>query len=144
MLKTVWLYINDMSNGLISTITLMGNPAIWWVGFSLMISAFWRGVKNGEKPFLYLSILYIFQLIPYSLISRNLFLYHYYLNVPIIILAISGMIYDSWKNSTEKKFIIIYLSIVAAIFFIFYPVISGLPIPVWYRDLLRFNKNWIF
>ncbi len=33
----VWLQSASMSNGLNSTIVVMGNPAIWWVGFAAIL-----------------------------------------------------------------------------------------------------------
>ena len=38
----------------------------------------------------------------------------------------------------------IYMAIVLALFILFYPVLSGLPIPLWYGHLLKWMPTWWF
>jgi dolichyl-phosphate-mannose-protein mannosyltransferase len=38
----------------------------------------------------------------------------------------------------------VYLAVVLALFILFYPVLSGLPIPLWYERLLKWMPSWWF
>ena len=138
MLKPVWLYFRELPGGMVSTISAMGNPLIWWIGLPLILAAIWRGLKKGEKPFLFIGILYVFQLIPFTFISRPLFLYHYYINVPIMILGIAGFLSESWLNMKNRKLIILYLISTIIVFYLFYPLISGSSISIEYERILKF------
>lgn len=139
--RPLWLYFEQLSGGLVSTIAAMGNPILWWFGLSSILIAFWRGLKNRGGPYLYIGLIFVFQLLPYDLIPRCTFIYHYYPNVPMLVLASAGLLDESWKNQMKKYIVLIYLIAVAAAFIIFYPVISGYPIPSWYRDSLRWLRS---
>ena len=45
----LWLDVTySLPNNLISTITVMGNPAVWWVGFFLMLVLTERAIRGNE------------------------------------------------------------------------------------------------
>ena len=142
--RPLWLYSSNLPNGFVSTIVVMGNPVIWWVGFPLILLTLWRGIEDKELTGLFLGGIYVFQLLPYLLISRVLFIYHYYMNVPILILTLVGFLSVAWNKRKTRFLAVGYLIFVPVVFILFYPVISGFPIPLWYRDLLKVFNNWIF
>jgi dolichyl-phosphate-mannose--protein O-mannosyl transferase len=122
----------------------MGNPVIWWVGPPIILLALWNGLKKRESPYLFIGVLYMFQWIPYAFISRSLFIYHFYPNVPITVIALAAALSGSWSKPRERKFVIIFIAATLAVFIIFFPVISGLPVPVWYTQYLRLFRSWIY
>jgi dolichyl-phosphate-mannose--protein O-mannosyl transferase len=142
--RPLWLYFEQLPRGLVSTIVAMGNPILWWFGLSSILIAIWRGAKNRGGPYLNIGLIFVFQLLPYALIQRCTFIYHYYPNISMLVLASAGLLDESWKNQRKKYAVLIYLMAVAAVFVIFYPVISGYPIPSWYRDSLRWLRSWAF
>lgn len=159
MLKPLWLYSNPL-NGVVSTIVMMGNPLIWWgaipalVGVgAVAVAARLRKSAPGD-PFIALFIIvpYLFQWLPYLLISRILFIYHFLANVPFLILAVTYWLHLPFvKPSTSRRrdlllrgLVIAVLITVAALFFIFYPVISGYPVGSSSKEQLRWLSNWTF
>lgn len=142
-IKPVWLYYRELSGGVVSTITAMGNPVLWWCGFPIVLLALWKGVKERKMTFLFLGTIYISQWLSYILIPRCLFLYHYYPNVPILALASAGVFNESWNNPKSRKLIIIYLILTASLFILLYPLISGYPIPDIYSEIPRWFNSWI-
>jgi dolichyl-phosphate-mannose--protein O-mannosyl transferase len=143
ILVPLWLYIKELPGGMISIISAMGNPVVWWTGLIAVISATVDGAKR-KWPYLFLGILYFSQLLPYALISRYLFIYHYYAEVPILCLAIAGLVHEMWYKPQQKKYVIILIVATCIMFAIFYPVISGYPIPQWYDSYLRWFRGWTF
>jgi len=143
-IRPVWLYFEQLPSGIVSTITAMGNPIIWWSGLSFVLIALWRGLKKRSSPYLYIGLIFLFQWLPYAPISRPLFIYHYYPNVPVLILASAGLLAESWRDRRNRYFVLIFLIVSAAAFVLFYPVISGYPIPSWYRESLRWIRSWAF
>lgn len=157
MLKTLWLFSNTVNGSTVSTIVLMGNPAIWWGGVLALIAVaakFLRGAmkkKVQEQDYDYLCsfilISFILLWIPYALITRTLFIYHFVPAVPFMIFAITyGMKELQQKVSTGKfvAVITVILIVTAVLFCLFYPVISGYPVAVEYKDSLRWLEGWVF
>jgi dolichyl-phosphate-mannose-protein mannosyltransferase len=142
--KPLWLYFQALPNDMVSTITAMGNPVIWWIGFPIILLTLWKGIKERELPYLFIGILCMSQWIPYAFISRSLFIYHFYPNIPITVIALAATLSESWSKPRERKLVIIFLTATLAVFTIFFPVISGLPVPVWYTQYLRLFRSWIF
>ncbi|MHC1610051.1 MAG: phospholipid carrier-dependent glycosyltransferase [Candidatus Methanospirareceae archaeon] len=154
MLKPLWLYSNTV-NSTVSTIVLMGNPAIWWGGIPALIligAKFLRdAVKSsvGVQDYLCLFILIPFILLwlPYALITRILFIYHFVPAVPFMILAITYWMNELQEKASKGEFIAVItviLILTAVLFCIFYPVISGYPVAIEYKESLRWLEGWIF
>jgi len=144
MTRPVWLYVSNLPNGIVSTIADMGNPAIWWIGFASVIIAAWEGFRTKSYLCLFIVTIFLFQWVPYVLISRVLFLYAFYSNVPIMILATTYFINKSWKTRQGKILVLTYLIVVALLFAVFYPVISGVPAPDYWREGLKWLRSWVF
>ena len=142
--RPVWLYVANLPNGMVSTIASMGNPAIWWAGLFFIILAVLKMIEKRDKVCLFIVVLFLFQWLPYAIITRCLFLYHFYINVPFMILAITYFVNKYWNERGEKIFILIYLLVTAVFFALFYPVISGHPISYSWKEFLRFFRGWAF
>ncbi len=149
-----WFQVAYLPDGLKSTITLLGNPAVWWVGFGAMIGLTVVYVPKIIKkrsfqikenlPALFLIAFFFIQWLPYAFISRALFIYHFYVNVPFLCLATAFFISKYWSNKYVKLLTVIYFALVAGLFVLFYPVISGMPTSPSTIDSLRWLKGWVF
>jgi dolichyl-phosphate-mannose-protein mannosyltransferase len=156
MLKPLWLYVSTLQNNVTSTITLMGNPPGWWVGFACIItisvfalvkivaSAGKRLIQNVGLPSIFIITFFFFQWVPYMLISRVTFIYHFYLNVPFLSLAAAYFISKHWSNKWAKLAALAYFAGVVALFALFYPVISGAPASNSFIDSLKWLNGWTF
>ena len=128
---------NRLPGDAYSGISALGNPVLWWVGLVAIILSILDAAKL-KWPHLFLGALYLAQLLPYALISRYLFIYHYYAEVPLLALATAGLTHELWNNPKQRKYVIMLVTIAAVAFAVFYPVISGQIFPHWYIDYLRF------
>jgi len=143
ILVPLWLYVRKLPEDMVSTISAMGNPIVWWGGLVAVIIAIVEGFRR-KWPYLFLGVLYIFQLLPYALILRYLFIYHYYAEVPILCLAIAGLVHEIWYKPGQKRYVVILIVTACVLFAAFYPVISGYPIPAWYSNYLHWFRGWQF
>jgi dolichyl-phosphate-mannose--protein O-mannosyl transferase len=91
-----------------------------------------------------LVVVFFFQWVPYILISRVVFIYHFYTSVPIMCLATAFFISKYWSNRWVKILTVAYFAIVVALFVLFYPVISGVPTANSTIDSLKWVKSWVF
>jgi dolichyl-phosphate-mannose-protein mannosyltransferase len=155
MLKPLWLYVSTLPNNVTSTIVLFGNPLVWWIGFTCIItlSVFVlveivraSGKRLGEVglPAIFLSAFFFFQWVPYMLISRVTFIYHFYVNVPFLCLATTYFISKYWSNKWVKMAAIAYFTGVVALFGLFYAVISGMPASDSWIGSLKWFSGWVF
>jgi dolichyl-phosphate-mannose--protein O-mannosyl transferase len=149
----VWLESASLTNGLNSTIVVMGNPAVWWVGFAAVIAltVFYvpkifskRFNLKNNLPAIFIIVFFFFQWLPYVLISRVVFIYHFYSNVPFLCLAPAFLISKYWGNKWVKISAIAYFALVIALFVLFYPVISGAPTSTSTVNSLKWFGSWLF
>jgi dolichyl-phosphate-mannose-protein mannosyltransferase len=142
--RPVLLSVSDLPGGLISTIVAMGNPAIWWIGFTSVVLAAVEGIRKKNSVCMFIVTIFLFQWLPYALVSRVLFLYYFYFNVPILILATAYFLNRFWNTKRGKTIVLTYLIAVVVLFAIFYPVISGTPVPYSWKDGLKWFESWVF
>jgi dolichyl-phosphate-mannose-protein mannosyltransferase len=155
LLRPLWLYVSTLPNNITSTIALMGNPLVWWVGFACIIGistfalvtilkASGKRFDKVSLPALFIVVFFFFQWVPYILISRVTFIYHFYVNVPFLCLAAAYFISKYWSSKWVKLVAIAYFAAVVALFALFYPVISGTPAPTSSIDSLKWLNGWAF
>ena len=142
-LNPLWLYTRRLPGGMLSTISAMGNPVLWWVGLCAIIVSLVDGYQR-KWPHLFLGALYVSQLLPYTFISRYLFIYHYYAEVPLLALATAGLVHELWYKPGQRKWIVLLFAVAIAFFTMFFPVISGMVIPEWYSGYLHWFRDWRF
>jgi dolichyl-phosphate-mannose--protein O-mannosyl transferase len=207
----LWLAISNLPNNVHSTIAVMGNPAVWWVGFASMIavteramrgkelwkmlilnlkeitvkslklvSHFWKKLvgrlwscekkipifsnifelimkrdilkqqttetASGEYDLtaIFIAVVFFFSWIPYVLISRLTFIYHFYVSVPFLCLASAYFINKYWNTKWGKIAAVAFFVSVVVLFGLFYPVISGVPEPTSLIDRLKWFPSWYF
>ena len=144
----VWMPLLDandaVSDTLVSSVSCMGNPAIWWAGIpcSLFVLYRWLGKRDQKAGFLFLS--YAAQYVPWMSIGRITFIYHYFPAILFVMLMIGyTMDYAVGRIRYGKKAVILYLITAILVFALFFPVISGLPVSKQWGLHLRWLKDWI-
>jgi len=139
-------YYRQEHDGLMSTINAFGNPAIFWTGIVAIFYLVYATVirKSLEASFILFSFLGLY--LPYVFVGRLMFIYHFYYAVPFIMLAIVYMFRDVMLRFTIlHKLFWVYLAIVAGLFLVFYPVLSGYEVDKSYVDQwLRWSSGWWF
>ena len=139
--KPVWYYDGKVAEGMVSSIALHSNPFIWWTGIIAMLYAVKEMIveRSKEYSFLVLGILAVY--VPYMLVPRIMYLYHYFPVVPLMILAIVGLI-EKLDEASEKPVYLWYAIIAVAVFLFCYPIYSGFLIPEQYAYLISLGGVW--
>lgn len=144
----IWMPLLDANDAVnatqVSAVSCMGNPAIWWVGIPCELYVLFRWIFKRDKKAGFLCISYLAQYVPWMSISRITFIYHYFPAILFVILMMGyTMMHIKEHFSWGKKAITIYMAIAILCFFVFFPVISGLPVDLEYGLHLRWLKDWI-
>jgi dolichyl-phosphate-mannose-protein mannosyltransferase len=149
----VFLQLANLPNGMESTIVLLGNPAVWWVGFAALIALTVFGITKvvakrfslkDNLPILFLVVVFFFQWLPYMAITRVLFIYHFYVSLPFLCLASAFLISKYWSKKWVKVLAVVFFALTVAVFVLFYPVISGAPESSSTIASLHWFKSWVF
>lgn len=144
----IWMPLLDANDAVdsvrVSAVSCMGNPAIWWTGIFCEFYVLFRWIIKKDKKAGFLFIAYLAQYIPWMSISRITFIYHYFPAILFVMLMMGyTMLHVMEGFSWGKKAITFYMAIAVFIFFLFFPVISGLPVSKEYGLHLRWLKDWI-
>ena len=151
----MWYYSASYhAEGSTQTIMALGNPAVWWGGLAALIMViviwaerhidrrglYWQSRGDDMRPAILL-ISFAAQYMPWVLVPRGTYIYHYFPSVPFIILCtayvleqLSGwfMAYAGQRAGAEREriaqkradrwslaLVSAYLLIVAAMFAVF-------------------------
>ncbi len=139
-------YYRVVKEGLFSSITVFGNPAIFWTGIVAILYLIYVVIRKATLEAVFILSLFLALYLPYAFIGRLMFIYHFYYAMPFMILAILYFWNDLIHYSSKfYSLFYIYLIIVIALFLLFYPVLSGYKVPKPYvMDYLVWFKGWWF
>jgi len=117
---------------LISRIEDLGNPWIWWTSLPCVLSLPYFIIRHRSFPATVILIGFITQYLPWSHISRVLFMYHMFGGLIFMILALAFVLAHIATNFRPpgRTLLAAHLGIAVAFFFYFYPVWTGLPLSV--------------
>ena len=142
----MWYYSGTgyLPEGTISSISCMGNPAVWWFGLVALLFTVGRLCVNrrAHRADVLVVVGFASQFLPWVIVPRSTFIYHYFASVPFIILA-SALLLDAVRRRSETAFNVTAGALLGAallLFGAFYPLESGLPCPRSYARHLRWFK----
>lgn len=148
--RPIWYYMGDnnfLPDGKVASIAAFGNPIVWWLGLVGLITTIIYSVKKkfSDPAALFIIVGFAAQFIPWTMITRATFIYHYFASVPFIILALAYML-KKWEKEKDYVKYIRYAIMIAtvALFIVYYPALSGLPISDSYAKMLELLPRWRF
>ena len=162
IIKPMWYYQADYpAAGMASSILSFGNPAVWWTGLVGILFVLGYSVYRNALPALgvipgrnddydrampVIAVGFLSAYLPWVLVSRLTFIYHYFASVPFIILATAqGLRYLERHNRRLARGLSIALCVVAVLLFIgFYPLASGIEVPRAWCDAMNWFDQWMW
>ena len=143
MKRPVWFYYESFEDGSYGTIACMGNPAIWWLGIATTIITFLYSIIKKDIEGMIIIVMILSTFLPYSFISRCMFIYHYFIILPFVMLTIVHVVSKLGKFNEKFDYIIPFLTLIFACFFIyFYPIYSGKPVNLDYIKETEWLDTW--
>jgi dolichyl-phosphate-mannose-protein mannosyltransferase len=109
----------------------LGNPWIWWTSLPCVASLPYFIIRHRSFPATVILLGFITQFLPWSHISRVLFMYHMFGGLIFMVLALAFvLVYVAQKLEPFGRRLLVanHLAVAAVFFFYFYPVWTGLPI----------------
>jgi len=159
ILKPIW-FSRDMfePEGYASTILCFGNPWVFYIGAFAMVGVLlcwlfkyirFDGYKltirqgNGDLTYVMIGIAFLAQYLPWVLVPRSMYIYHYFASVPFIILATAVLINRLTEKHGNLHLAVCSLYVVGAVtfFVMFFPYASGYLTNVeWLNAMKWFSK----
>lgn len=144
MMKPMFYYCNTVADGLKEGISAFGNPLVWWAGIFAFVHMIYRCVKRQDSVSAFLVFAYLVQYLPWMLVPRCTFSYHYFPSVPFVALMVGYSLYCFIGENKKKRYLAYaYCAAAVALFLLFYPVLSGQPVSASYvTDGLKWMSGW--
>lgn len=147
-IRPVFFYSGDVrSIGMVDGISCFGNPLIWWGGVASVLYLIGLRIKESVnlKGAPFVAIMALSGILPWLIVTREVFIYHYFATVPFLVLS---MVYTARilvrNYRCGRAFVIGFVIACGVIFALFYPLIAGVPVPVWYANMVRWLPTWPF
>jgi dolichyl-phosphate-mannose--protein O-mannosyl transferase len=116
---------------LISRMANLGNPWIWWTSLPCVASLPYFIIRHRSFPATVILLGFVSQWLPWSLISRVLFMYHMFGGLIFMVLALAFVltqVAEQLRPQGRALLVGSFLGVAVLFFFYFYPVWTGLPI----------------
>ncbi|MBQ8537376.1 MAG: glycosyltransferase family 39 protein, partial [Clostridia bacterium] len=162
IMKPMW-YASSNANlvpeGMDYTIFCMGNPAVWWLGLAGLIYVILTFCKRHlyltepiqgrirlhpqeqEHTYAFLLIAFAAQFLPWVLVPRGTYIYHYFASVPFIICC-SVMMWRNLPGNWGKGLLWAHVVLSGCMFILFYPYASGEMVSVNWLEAPKMLMNW--
>ncbi|MEO5358260.1 MAG: phospholipid carrier-dependent glycosyltransferase [Nitrospirae bacterium YQR-1] len=152
MVRPLWAWAGGdyLAKNEAASIVVMGNPAIWWLSIPAFIAMLVMAYKKRRFSSIGVCVVtvgFLAQYLPWVLVPRLTFIYHFYASIVFLILSLTYVI--MWMEEEHhykfKRFTYSYLSLVLLLFVMFYPVLSGLTVKKTHIvTWLRWFESWVF
>ena len=115
---------------LVAWMANLGNPWIWWTSLPCLIALPYFIVRYRSFPAALILLGFITQFLPWSQISRVIFMYHMFGGLIFMILALAFVLAQIAERvpRTGRRILVGHLVVAAVFFSYFYPVWTALPI----------------
>lgn len=147
-LRPVWYYLNgNLEPGVRGSIAGFYNPVLAWGGLAALLALAARAIKEGMEPKTRLVVIFFLsQLLPWVLVTRCTFLYHYWASALFALLAL--VVWMSRLAALRPRLARGWMKglagAAAMLFILYFPVLSGLPVGEGWVSWLRILPSWFF
>ena len=139
-LKPVYWYFGASTGGTNGYIYDAGNIVLFWAALPAAALVIGLAIRTRSWALGVLSLAMLAQYVAWIPISRVLFFYHFFTVLPFYFLCLAAILAVIWER--RRRAVLIFMGVAAAIFVIFYPYVSGLPIPGEIGSIFEILPTW--
>lgn len=135
---------HDHTSQTVSTILNLGNPGVWWFAIPAVLAGLWYAIVRRHLGALFAIVAIACHYLPFSMISRVSYLYHFMGALPFTIILLAFSVFQLWRSKGWRREVaaIVVISIIACAIY-FYPVWTALPMPVGAYYQRMWFLSWI-
>ncbi len=139
-LKPVYWYFGASTGGNNGYIYDAGNIVLFWAALPAAALVIALAIRTRSWSLGVLSLAMLAQYVAWIPISRVLFFYHFFTVLPFYLLCLAAILAVIWER--RRRAVLIFIGVAAAAFVIFYPYVSGLPIPGTIGSIYEILPTW--
>jgi dolichyl-phosphate-mannose-protein mannosyltransferase len=141
-IRPLWLEFRQTPEGNVVAVIQVGNPIILWLGTISIIYNFIYLLINKNKALLFIILAIAVNTIPWIIIKRESFYYHFIPILPFVILSLGYFMQMLIKKYRLTAIVVICIILATGFFIWFWPMINGIPMPfASYNDRIIF-PSW--
>ena len=144
-IRPILYYLEYFDDGTKSAFGAFGNPLFWWAGLGCMISLAVTTIRRRDALGMLILIGWLSELLPWVVISRCAFIYHYFPCTVFLALAVGWQMEGLCRAKEEQiradrlaagseigiirrcdGVIFVFAGLCIVMFLLFYPVLSGI------------------
>ncbi len=138
-LRPVWYYLGTV-DGLTSNIYANGNSVLTLLFVPAVVYVAGRWVKRRDPAAIVMIVGFFGQWLPWALVPRIAFAYHFLPAVPFGCLALAVLLVEAfYKGGARRAAAVAYVALAVAFFIYFYPIYTGVPLT---PEALR-HRMWL-
>ena len=141
-LKPVYWYFGASTGGANGYIYDAGNIVLYWAALPAAALVIALAIRMRSWSLGVLSLAMLAQYVAWIPISRVLFFYHFFTVLPFYLLCLAAILAVIWER--RRRAVLIFMGVAAAAFVIFYPYVSGLPVPGELGSIYEILPTWHF
>ncbi len=156
--RPIWYFSQDTPQGY-STISAFGNPLLWWSGIPALGASCYLWVKERFRWAGVVLAGFASVYLPWVLVPRLTFIYHYFTAVPFLIVALCGVFSlmrsrglftrrlcfpGGLECSASTVMLSVFTGACLVLFALYFPVLSGMPTTRAYANALELFSSWYF
>ena len=143
-IRPIWYY-HQTHGDLAETIACFSNPLITWTGLVSITYTFVQLFRTKSQRAFMIAVGYLSTLLPWVIVQRCVFAYHFYPTSFFMILSIGYMFDRLIRKDQRYRDASMYILVFSLILFIIYlPVITGFMTTPGYIKLLEIFPSWYF
>ena len=145
-IRPILYYLEYFDDGTKSAFAAFSNPLVCWGGILAVGGMVWVAVRDKDERAVFILVGYLANLMPWVLVSRLTFAYHYFPCLVFLVLAIGWLFADLCRRDRKWRLSVGgFTGVCVALFIMFYPVLSGVRASSAYTDVLKwFADTWPF
>ena len=126
-LKPVYWYFGQSTGGANGYIYDAGNPILFWGALPAAAIAVGLAIRTRSAALGLVALAFLAQYVAWIPISRVLFFYHFFAALPFYLLLLAVVLALLWER--RRRAVVVFGVIATVAFLVFYPFVSGMPIP---------------
>ena len=138
---------SGLPEGMYASIAGLGNPVVWWAGIAALGAVLWRQLSGrGSGAGGAVTVLFFTQLLPWVLVARCTFLYHYFPSLWFTVAALA-LVLDRWRRRSPRaarRTAAALLVLAAAAFVWLWPAATGAAVPEAWAASIKWLPSWGF
>lgn len=141
-LRPVWYYVAYLDNW-ISNIYTNSNPllSVTFVPAAVVVTIAWRQARN--PAWLALIVGFFGQWLPWALVPRIAFAYHFLPATPFGCIAVAALLGILWSRGVAgRTACVVYVAAVVGAFLFFYPIYAAVPLTKEAFELRMWLPSW--